>query len=92
MPSLFLVGGYRVFFWSNEQGEPIHVHVCKGSPVANATKLWLTRKGGCIVAHNDGKIPQHDLNELMEIVSAQFSLICAKWKEFFLVDEIKFYC
>ena len=92
LPSLFLVGGYRVFFWSNEQGEPVHVHVCKGSPNPHATKIWLTRGGGCIVAHNDGKIPQHDLKELLEIISAPFSLICAKWKEFFLVDDLKFYC
>ena len=46
LPSLFLVGGYRVFFWSNENGEPIHVHVCKDVPSPNATKLWLTREGG----------------------------------------------
>ena len=32
------------------------------------------------------------LNELVDIVSAQFFLICAKWKEFFAVDEIAFYC
>ena len=92
LPSLFLVGGYRVFFWFNENGEPIHVHVCKGVPSPNATKLWLTREGGCIVASNGSKIPQATLNELVDIVSAQFFLICAKWKEFFLVDTITFCC
>ena len=92
LPSLFLVGGYRIFFWSNENDEPIHVHVCKGVPSPNATKLWLTREGGCIVASNGSKIPQATLNELVDIVSAQFFLICAKWKEFFAVDEIEFYC
>lgn len=30
LPSLFKIGGYRVFFWSNEGCEPVHVHVCKG--------------------------------------------------------------
>ena len=29
---------------------------------------------------------------MMDIISAQFFLICAKWKEFFLVDTIMFYC
>lgn len=29
MPSLFMVSGYKVYFWSNENGEPIHVHVQK---------------------------------------------------------------
>lgn len=92
LPSLFLVGGYRVFFWSNENGESIHVHVCKGAPSPNATKLWLTSEGGCILASNGSKIPQPALNEMMDIISAQFFLICAKWKEFFLVDTITFYC
>lgn len=92
MPSLFFIGGYRVFFWSNENGEPIHVHVCKGTPSPGATKIWLTSKGGCIIANNNGKIPKSDLKELSDIISAQFPMICEKWKEFFLVDDVKFYC
>lgn len=92
MPSLFLIGGYRVFFWSNEAGEPIHVHVCKGAPSDNSAKIWLTRRGGCIVANNKAKIPRSTLNDLCEIIAAQHELICSKWKAFFLVDEISFYC
>lgn len=30
LPKLFMVSGYTVYFWSNENGEPIHVHVSKG--------------------------------------------------------------
>lgn len=92
MPSLFLVGGYRVFFWSNENNEPVHVHVCKGTPSAGATKIWLTRQGGCIVAHNDSHIPAHALNELLDIIAAQHSFICRRWKEFFATDTVSFYC
>lgn len=92
MPSLFFIGGYRVFFWANENGEPVHVHVCKGKPSANATKLWLTAQGGCIIANNNGKIPPSDLNELMSIIAAQFPMICQKWREFFLMDDLNFYC
>ena len=29
LPSLFKIHGYAVFFWSNENDEPIHVHVMK---------------------------------------------------------------
>ena len=43
-------------FWSNENNEPIHVHVTKGKPTPNATKIWLTKSGGCIVASNGSKI------------------------------------
>ena len=92
VPSLFRIGGYLVFFWSNENGEPIHVHVAKGKPSPNATKIWLTRSGQCIVANNAGRIPQSDLNELLDIISAQFFLICRKWKEHFCVEEIQFFC
>lgn len=92
LPKLFTVSGYIVYFWSSEEGEPIHVHVSKGKPSDNATKIWLTRTGGCILASNGSKIPQKELNELMEFISAQFFMICAKWKEFFVTDTIKFYC
>ena len=37
-------------------------------------------------------IPQNDLNYLLEIISAQYFLIVAKWKEHFRVEVIKFYC
>ena len=56
MPKLFMVSGYTVYFWSNENNEPIHVHVAKGKPTPNATKIWLTKSGGCIVASNGSKI------------------------------------
>ena len=78
MPKLFTVSGYIVYFGSNEEGEPIHVHVSKGRPTPNATKIWLTRTGGCIVASNGSQIASKELNELMEFISAQFFLICAK--------------
>lgn len=80
LPKLFTVSGYIVYFWSNEEGEPIHVHISKGKPSANATKIWLTKTGGCILAANGSKIPQKELNELMEFISAQFFLICAKYE------------
>ena len=92
LPSLFVVCGYKVYFWSNENNEPIHVHVSKGKPTSNATKIWLTKAGECIVASNGSKIPSKDLNELTDIISAQFFLICSEWKRFFVLDEIKFYC
>ena len=92
MPNLFTISGYKVYFRANELNEPIHVHISKGQPTANATKIWLTRNGGCIVANNGSKISQKELNELMEFISAQFFFICSEWKRFFVTDEISFYC
>ena len=92
MPSLFVIAGYRVFFWSNENNEPIHVHICKDKPSSNATKVWLTSKGKCVLAQNNSRIAVNELNELLEIISAQFFLICEEWKKHFVMDEIRFFC
>lgn len=29
MPKLFIIDGYQISIWSNENGESIHVHVSK---------------------------------------------------------------
>ena len=92
MPNLFTVSGYKIYFWSNENNEPIHVHVSKGQPTPNSTKIWLTSAGGCILADNGSRIPQNELNKLMEFISAQFFLICNEWKKHFVTDNIIFYC
>ena len=44
LPNLFSVSGYKVYFWSNENDEPIHVHVSKGKPSPKATKIFLSFK------------------------------------------------
>ena len=35
--------GYAFYFWSNENGEPIHIHVSKGKQTENGTKFWIKR-------------------------------------------------
>jgi len=31
MPTVLLINGFRFFFYSNENNEPIHIHVTKGN-------------------------------------------------------------
>jgi hypothetical protein len=38
MPKLLLLKGLRFFFYSNENNEPVHVHIMKGSAEG---KIWL---------------------------------------------------
>lgn len=92
MPNLFSIKGYQIYFWSNENNEPIHVHISEGQPTPNATKIWLTSKGGCVVAHNKSQIPQNKLNDLLEAIQAQFFYICQRWMKAFSTDVINFYC
>ena len=92
MPSIFEASGYRFYFWSNENNEPIHVHISKGNPSPNSTKVWITKAGGAVLANNKSNIPENEINKLLEVVSAQWFLICSEWKRHFVVDSIKFYC
>ena len=58
MPQVFKVGSYWVYFWANENEplEPIHVHVAQGAPNSNATKIWITKAGGCYLCNNNSQI------------------------------------
>ena len=51
MPQLFKIGSYVIYFWINENDplEPVHVHIAKVRPSANATKIWITRAGKCLL-------------------------------------------
>lgn len=84
--------GYSVYFWSNEYNEPIHIHVSKGKPSGNSTKIWLTKSGGCIVANNKSNIPVNELRKIEELILDNYFLIVSRWKEYFINQEVKFYC
>ena len=87
--------GYKIYFWSNENNELIHVHISKGNLTQNSTKVWLTEAGGCILCNNKSRIPSNDLNKLLSIISRHYFLIISIWKEFYHIDDIKdvkFYC
>ena len=91
MPSLFRIGPYLIFFWTGENGEPVHVHVAVKRPSKDSTKIWLTRSGGCVLAHNQGNIPAHDLRDIEQFVSANHDLICRRWCEA-TDQDCTFYC
>lgn len=92
VPNIFKIGNYYVFFWSNENNEPIHVHVAKGKPMPNATKIWLTSRGRCVIVNNNSQIPERELNDILDVVSAQYFMICSAWKQHFKVEQIKYFC
>ena len=90
MPKIVKIGDLLLFFWSGEDGEPIHVHVAKGKPTPNATKIWLTRSGGCLLANNGSKLSKRELGIVLEYVTLNHLDICNLWKKTFHGD-ISFY-
>ena len=92
MPQIFRVGSDIVYFWSweGEPLEPVHVHIAEGIPQEFATKIWITKKGKCMLSHNKSKLPGHELNILMRMIETRSLEIVSKWQERF--GEISFYC
>lgn len=92
MPQLFRIGPYRIYFWANESDplESIHVHITEGEPQRDATKVWITRNGHCILVHNKSKIPENILKRLMRTIEANSEDIKARWLDMF--GEIRFFC
>jgi len=90
MPRLFLFQDLAIFFWTAENGEPVHVHVARGKPSPNATKIWLTRNGGCILANNGSKLNKKELANVMDFVMLNHGQICDRWRDYFH-GEISYY-
>jgi hypothetical protein len=92
MPQIFKVGPYWIYFWSNENKplEPVHVHIAEGKPVADATKVWVTQSGKCLVCNNKSNIPSKQLKLLVRILEANAEEIIKKWEEFF--GEASYFC
>lgn len=58
------------FGWfSNENGEPPHVHVFRGSDRGTSAKLWL-RGGEVVVAHNKAGLSDRELSQAKRLAVA----------------------
>ena len=68
MPVYLRTNGYKIYFWSNEKGEPIHFHITKGNPDDNDTKIWVLSNGSLKIAHNKGRIPENDLARIFSAI------------------------
>ena len=92
MPQIFKIGAYWVYFWSNESEplEPVHVHVAKGRPQANGSKIWITSAGKCLVANNNSEIPETIFRNIVRIIEARSTEVLEKWEQFF--GEMRFFC
>jgi hypothetical protein len=77
MPTLLIVNGIRFFFYSNENKEPIHVHVTKGSA---AGKVWLEPITEVGYFNGFSKAEEKLILEIVELHIEEFK---TKWNEHF---------
>jgi hypothetical protein len=75
-PTVLRSGPYRLFFFSNEAGEPPHVHVQREQLLA---KFWLEPVG---LARSTGFSPP-ELRKIQTIVTENLNAILEAWNEYF---------
>ena len=80
MPFEFEKDGYHIYFWLNENNEPIHFHISKGTPTENATKVWILQSGDLLLAHNKSRIPQQDLSSVLKYMRNNARFIVRDWR------------
>ena len=77
MPTVFTINGFRFFFYSNENEEPVHVHVEKGE---KNCKIWLIPNVN--IAYNHDFSPA-EIKQIISILQKNLITLINKWYEFF---------
>ncbi len=79
MPTILYIKGWRLFFYSNEGNEPIHIHCQKGD---KECKYWLevniyeVRKAYLYNMNNK------DIREIKKIIYQNFDELIEGWNNF----------
>jgi hypothetical protein len=76
VPTVLRWGPYRAFFYSNEAGEPAHVHVRAGDKEA---KFWLH---DLVVAINAG-FATHEIGDIVRHLRQNRENLLSAWDEHF---------
>lgn len=75
MPTLFIIFGYRFFFWSNDH-EPIHIHVSKGDSEAKFQVLEVE------LIENHG-FKKNELKMIESLIEENKDIIIERWNNYF---------
>ena len=79
MPTILLQAGWRVFFYSNEGDEPIHVH-CKRGEIE--CKFWIDVENFDIQEAYAYNFSPRDRKVIRKIIFEHFEYIVDQWNEF----------
>ena len=79
MPTILMILGWRVFFYSNEGDEPIHVHCQKGDAEA---KYWIDVDGFEAIEAYAYNLSPADKRTVRKIILQHFDYIVAEWNTF----------
>ena len=80
MPTVIYILGWRIFFYSNEGNEPMHVHAQKAGMEC---KFWLLEDDYEIEEEFCYNLSPSDKREIKKIIFQHFDLIVEAWKKHF---------
>jgi len=84
MPTILLVQGWRLYFYSNEGKEPMHVHARKGEAEC---KFWLFPQRFDIEEEFQSNCTPRLTREIRRIIYQHFDEICEAWRTHFKVKN-----
>lgn len=74
MPTVLTLGPYRFFFYSNERGEPAHIHVRRDRALA---KFWLEP----VALAKSKHFSAHELNVIWQHIEDNAQMMLEAWNE-----------
>lgn len=79
MPTILMILGWRIHFYTNESNEPIHVHCRKGDAEA---KYWLDVATFEVIEAQAYNMSPADRRTARKIIFEHFDYIVSQWNEF----------
>ena len=79
MPTILKIRGWRLFFYANERGEPMHVHCQKGECDA---KYWLDAEEFEAIEAFAYRMSPRDKRTVRQIIFDHFDYIVEQWNDF----------
>ena len=80
MPTILLIAGWRLYFYSNEGNEPIHIHAEKADMEC---KFWLDLNEFEIREAFSNNMTPAGRREIKKIIYEHFDYIISEWNNFF---------
>ncbi|WP_410493837.1 DUF4160 domain-containing protein [Endozoicomonas sp. 8E] len=76
LPTILRIGPYRFFFYSNENGEPAHIHIQRDKALA---KFWLKP----VMLASSTRFSAKEIRELQKHVEKNRNQFLEAWNEYF---------
>ena len=76
MPTVLRIGPFRFFFYSNENGEPAHIHIQRDNMLA---KFWLKP----VTLASSTRFSRIELRKLQQLVAENKEVFLEAWNEHF---------